>query len=116
MTLSGVGFVPTPVVTLTLGDHSPVVLSPVTFVDYTTLRVTVPVATPEGVYAVTVYNPDGASTAPGPHTLTVVRPGDQAMSSWATTTPLPAEHTGFAALAAADTLFLISGSSRARVA
>lgn len=109
VTISGGGFVATPRVTLTLGDLRPIVLSQVTFLDFATLRVTVPAGTPEGVYAVTVYNPDGASTAPGPHTLTVVRPGDQSMSGWTTTTPLPAERGAFAALAAADTLFLIGG-------
>ncbi len=112
VTISGAGFVATPVVTLTMGDLRPLVLSQVTFVDFATLRVTVPAATPEGVYAVTVYNPDGASTAPGPYTLTVVRRGDPSMSGWAATTPLPTERIGFAALAAADNLFLIGGNAR----
>ncbi|NWF79210.1 MAG: hypothetical protein HXY37_04070 [Chloroflexi bacterium] len=116
VTISGVGFVATPRVTLTLGDLPPIVLNQVSFLDFATLRVTVPTGTPEGVYLVTVYNPDGASTAPGPHTLTVVRPGDQSMSGWATTTPLPAEREAFAALAAGDSLFLIGGYNASTMA
>lgn len=109
VTIKGVGFVATPVVTLTLGDLPAIVLSQVTFVNYTTLTVTVPADTSEGAYIVTVYNPDGASYQTGPAGLTVVRPGDLRMRGWAATTPLPGGRSGFAAVATAGSVYMIGG-------
>lgn len=109
VTIKGVGFVATPVVTLRLGDLSPIVLSQVTFVNYSTLTVTVPAETPEGAYVVSVYNPDGAGFQTGPAGLTVVRPGDRRMRGWAATTLLPGGRSGFAAVATAGNVYVIGG-------
>ncbi|MCS6881283.1 MAG: IPT/TIG domain-containing protein [Oscillochloridaceae bacterium] len=109
VTIKGSGFVATPVVTLTLGDQAPIVLSQVRFVDYATLVVTIPAETPEGAYVVTVYNPDGSSHHTGPAGLTVVRPGDQRMRAWMPTTPLPGGRFAFAAVATAGNVYVIGG-------
>lgn len=109
VTIKGAGFVATPVVTLTLGDQAPIVLSQVRFVDYATLIVTIPAETPEGAYVVTVYNPDGSSHHTGPAGLTLVRPGDQRMRAWMETTPLPGGRFAFAAVATAGNVYVIGG-------
>ncbi len=109
VTIRGSGFVATPVVTLTLGDQAPIMLSQVRFIDYATLIVTIPADTPEGAYVVTVYNPDGSSHHTGPAGLTVVRPGDQRMRAWVETTPLPGGRFAFAAVATAGNVYVIGG-------
>lgn len=111
ITITGVGFVATPVVTLSIADGKPLVLTGVILSSPTTIQATVAAGTPEGTYSVTVYNPDGASSASTFQRLTVVRPGDQAMSSWSTLGELDGPRTHFAAVAIDHSLYLIGGFS-----
>lgn len=109
ITISGVGFVATPVVTITQGNGKPVVLANPQLVSSTTLKATVPAATPEGCYRLTVYNPDGSKSSDPPVSLTVVRPGDARLRGWAEARPMDSAHTGFAAVVAAGSLYTLGG-------
>jgi hypothetical protein len=111
ITIIGVGFVATPVVTLSILDQKPILLKGAQLTSPTTLEATVPAGTPEGVYALHVYNPDGSRSAGTPPRLSVVRPGDGRMATWAGATPLDGSRTGFALVAAAGNLYVIGGFS-----
>lgn len=111
ITITGVGFVDPPVVTLSQCGLKPLLLTDTRLATPTTIKASVPQATPEGVYQLTVYNPDGASSGASAIALTVVRPADQHTSAWRMTSPLAITRYEFAAVAAASNLYVIGGYS-----
>jgi hypothetical protein len=80
ISITGVGFVDTPVVTLNVSNLQPIVLGNVQLLSNVDLKATVPAGTDEGIYNVIVYNPDGGQSNTLLQGVTIVRPGDAQMS------------------------------------
>ncbi len=115
VTITGAGFVATPLVTLESCDVSRHVLTDVTYVSQTLLTATVPAGLPESNYRLGIINPDGQ--AEYYHDFIIMRPGDNVLSSWRPTTAMRQRHSDFAAVAAGDYLYALDKGTveRARI-
>lgn len=111
ISIMGVGFVDPPLVVLTTHDLPPVVLQHAHFSSSTLLMATIPAATTQGIYDLTVYNPDGGQSNTLSSALTILRRGDAYMSSWSETTPLTEGRVEFAAVATTGNLYVIGGAT-----
>jgi hypothetical protein len=109
ITITGVGFAATPVVTLNSRDQAPIVLNDIEFISNVRIRATVPAETVEGIYDVIVYNPDGGESNRLADALMVVRPGDGELSDWMETLAILDGRVEPGAVAVGDQLYLIGG-------
>jgi hypothetical protein len=105
ITITGAGFVATPLVTLESCEVSRKVLTDVTYLNQTLLTATVPAGIPESNYHLQVINPDGQ--AQYYHDFIVIRPGDSVLSSWQATTSMIQQRSSLAAVAAGDYLYAL---------
>lgn len=110
VTISGAGFIATPIVTLLMCYTPHTVLSDAMFEDSTTLTATVPPGLAEGVYQLNVTNPDGLSALP--IDLVVVRRGDESFGPWTTTSAMTTPRWNFATVVANGALYAIGGNGR----
>lgn len=109
ITITGVGFVATPVVRISTCNVPARSLVDVEMTSNTTLTATVPAGLPEGVYFIVVYNPDGSESGPPPTKITIGRPADAQTTAWAWTTASGSPRMGQAAAAAANNLYMVGG-------
>jgi len=108
VTISGAGFVDTPVVTAAACFGEKVVLTDITVVSPTTLTVVIPAGIEEGSYIFEVANPDGQRTV-FPDFI-IMRRGDTTAGWWEMTTSMTRGRNRFAAVAAQGYLFALGGN------
>lgn len=109
ITITGIGFVERPIITLESCEVSRRVLTDVTYVNQTLLTATVPAGLPESNYHLQVINPDGQ--AQYYHGFIVGRPGDSTLSSWRPTAAMTQQRSAFAAVAAGDYLYALGNGT-----
>jgi len=111
VTITGVGFAATPIVIADTTNANHQVLSNVTFIDSITISVIIPAKIFEGVYSITVMNPDGQKSD-SINDFIIMNRGDGTIAPWVSTSPMTTLRWRFAAVVAHGYIYAIGGNGR----